>query len=845
MTQFSSDNACSADGRGVLSGWRWLISLSTVLVASCAMFRPLDGGLTIPEPMLKPTRPSELLAAPVTTGSSGESPAPLGTQFLQTPPVPARTRATSGGVPASPPPNATSDMLESAVTLENMPLPLFANAVYGSILKRNVSIDAAVQSRNDLVSLKTGKPVTGAQLAAAAQAVLRSYGVVAQEFDGLVRVVPENSPGSGAVDLRRGRAQPDVPASLRPVFFLVELENTNVSNVTTWIRTFFQGRVTVTDDQPRNAVLLSGQSDSVSAAAEAIQILDQPALRGKYSARINPAFWSATELSSKLVEVLTAQGYYSAASGNQTAPILVIPVAPVNSIIVFAASVETLNHALRWARELDQAPPNRGGKFVTYYVRNTDAAAVAATLQDVLGGGSSVAVAAPTAPGSPAAPAAVRSTGATLSGGGKVVVNAAANSIIIQSTPAEYQQIYSLLQELDRPPRSALIMATVAEVTLSDTEQFGFNWLLKQFTSRGYVVNGSVGPIPTGSTAAANGGLALSIATAAGDPRALLTALASSNRVRVLSNPSIVALNGQEATIQVGQDVPVLTSQISNSNTGGTNGSQGVLQTVQYRSVGIILRVKPIIHAGGRVELDLNQEVSGVSSNNSGIGNSPVVTTRKVQTRLAAQDGATMLIGGLISEQRDGGNAGIPFLKDVPVAGALFRTSANENFSRTELVILLTPYIIEDDFDSRAITSAFRSQFGWAASSGLSPSTGGAGGTVSTGGSSSSVTTVIPQKVDPAEALPEAKSATPSNVKAKPYSVPDKPSEPKNEPIRREEASPRPAQPTATPSPAGQAPAVMPPGGKPGPSVPAAPGTRTVTDDKLRQELLDAIKGGK
>ncbi|MCW5649922.1 MAG: hypothetical protein KIS62_09265 [Ramlibacter sp.] len=839
MTQHFSGKARSEGLEKGLPIWRGLVSLPLVFLAGCAMFRPLDGGLTIPEPMTKLSRPSASLAASMTANSSAEAGASLGTQFLQTPPMPARVLSTTGGTPVVPPPSASADMLESAVTLENMPLPQFANAVYGSILKRNVSIDASVQSRNDLVSLKTGKPVTGEQLAAAAQAVLRSYGVVVSEFNGLVRVVPENSPGSGVVDLRRGRAQPDVPSSLRPVFFLVELENTNVSNVSTWIRTFFQGRVSVTDDQPRNALLLSGQSDSVSAAAEAIQILDQPALRGRYSARVNPAFWSATDLAGKLVEVLTAQGYYSAASGNQTAPILVIPVAAVNSIIVFAANPETLNHALRWARELDQAPPNRGGKFVTYYVRNTDAAAVASTLQDVLGGGSSVATSAPSAPGSPVATAASRSTGATLPGGGKVVVNSAANSIIIQSTPAEYQQIYSLLQELDRPPRSALIMATVAEVTLSDTEQFGFNWLLKQFTSRGYVVNGNVGPVPTNSTAAANGGLALSIATAAGDPRALLTALASSNRVRVLSNPSIVALNGQEATIQVGQDVPVLTSQISNSNTGGTNGSQGVLQTVQYRSVGIILRVKPIIHAGGRVELEMSQEVSGVSSNNSGIGNSPVVTTRKVQTRLAAQDGATMLIGGLISEQRDGSNAGIPFLKDVPVAGALFRTSANDNFSRTELVILLTPYIIEDDFDSRAITRAFRSQFGWAADAGLPASS-------ANGGSVSSSVTSAPADTGRREPSQDGVTSVPAAQQhAKPYIVPDKPEEPRVD-VPRTEA---PRSPARVPSAAG---AAGPASGQNSPRIPAAtplpsvaPVTRTVTDDKLKQELLDAIKGGK
>lgn len=845
---------------------RMVACASTLALASCAMLKPVDTSLALPQPLTKPAR-----AAGEQRESDGGMATDTGlpqTQFLQTPPLPPRGASATGAPPAPAAATGSTDMLESAVTLENMPIPVFANAVFGNILKRNVSIDAAVQSRTDLVSLKTGKPVSGAQLAAAAQAVLRSYGVVATDYDGLVRVVPESSPNSGAVSFRRGRAQPDVPSALRPVFFLAEIENTNAGNISNWIRTFFQGRVTVTDDQARNAVLLSGQSDSVSAAAEAIQLLDQPALRGQLSARINPAFWSAPELAGRLVEVLTAQGYYAAQSANQTAPILVIPIPAVNSVIVFAANTETLNHVLRWARELDQAPPNKGGKYVTYYVRNTDASEVARTLQDVLGGGSGAAATVSATPGAPAAAAARVSTPGTLPGGGRVVVNAAANSIIIQSTPAEYQQIYSLLQELDRPPRSALIMATVAEVRLSDTEQFGFSWLLKQFTSGGYNVNTRVGPTPVAGTTGA--GLALSIASVAGDPRALLTALASSNRVRVLSNPSIVALSGYEATIQVGEDVPVLTSQISNANTGGTNGSQGVLQTVQYRSVGIILRVRPVVHAGGRVDLEMNQEVSGVSSNNSGLGNSPVVTTRRIQTRLSAQDGNTMLLGGLIREQRDGGNAGVPFFKDIPVAGSLFRTSANDNFERTELVVLLTPYVIEDDFDSRAVTNAFRSQFGWAKGGGLGvmapekvgsgspgvspvPGAGGAGDSSASGRGAGGA----------------SPAAMPS--KAKPYVVPDEPAlklKPSMQPYEAQpssspagsplpaggaaapgsqsggsSSSPAPAAAKAVPGPAAKAAGGASAGSGTTPAVPK--GTQPVGDEKLRRELLDAAQGAK
>ena len=628
-----------------------------------------------------------------------------------------------------------------------------------------------------------------------------------------MRIVPSAGVGGASPEIIRGRAQPDVPGAIRPIFYLAELENTSYANAVTWVRTMFQGRVTVTEDPPRNAIMLSGQSDSVMAAVETIQTLDRPVLRGRYSARLTPVFWSAADMSARLVEVLTAQGYNASQNPSATAPILILPIAPVNSVAVFALSEEALNHTLRWARDLDQTPPTRsGGRYITYYVRNTDATGVAKTLQDVLGGGPPAA-AAPA--GAAAAPRAANNS--------RVVVNADANSIIIQSNPTEYQQIYGLLQELDRPARSALIMATVAEVSLTDDEQFGFNWLLNQFKSGGYRINGGMGPVPRGGVASASG-IALNIATLAGDPRALLTALATSSRVRVLSNPSIVAINGQTASIQVGQDVPILTSQISNSNTG-TGTGQGILQTVQYRNVGIILKVKPVIHSGGRIDLEISQEVSGVSTASTGLGNSPVVNTRKVDTRLTVVDGNTMLIGGLISEQRDGANAGLPWLKDIPVAGALFRSSANNKITRTELVLLITPHVLEDDFDSRAMTEAFRSQFAW-------------------GGE---IPLAFKEQSNPNTGVPPAQSrnAPAQNESAKPYVLPDAP-------VGRPAvgtAQPRMQYPQAVPqdSPGGVTPLATPPG-KPNNPTPnsTAPGAgRPVTDEKLRQELLDAIGGKK
>jgi general secretion pathway protein D len=172
-----------------------------------------------------------------------------------------------------------------------------------------------------------------------------------------------------------------------------------------------------------------------------------------------------------------------------------------------------------------------------------------------------------------------------------------------------------------------------------------------------------------------------------------------------------VARNGETATIQVGEEVPIVTSQQTNAATAGT----GVLQTIQYRSTGVILRVRPVIHIGGRVELDVSQEVSAAQRTTTGVNISPTFLTRKVESKLSLADGATVLLGGLISQQDNKGESGVPLLKDIPIVGQAFRTNTGTT-ERTELLVLITPYVIGNDYEARAITDAFRSQLGpWAA----------------------------------------------------------------------------------------------------------------------------------
>lgn len=651
----------------------------------------------LPERPADPAAPALALApeAPALASSASAATAPRdNTRVFQTPAARSATRSATRANPAVSTPAEPN--IEASVSLEQLPLPVFIDTVYATILKRNVSVDPAIAARKELVSLKSGKTLSAPALADATRALLKSYGLVVTEFDNLVRITPAGGNAGYLPELQRGRASPDVPQSLRPIFYMVELESVSPASVSSWLKTLFGQRVTVQDDLVRQAVLLSGQTDDVSAALEAIQVLDQPLMRGRNSARIAPLYWSADELSKKLTEVLQAQGYSVGNTGSAQAPVILLPIGPLNSVIVFASSEPVLNHVLRWATELDQPASGRGSAgYFTYAVRNMDAAELAKTLQEVM---------------NPATAAA--NSNAVKS---RVVVNAASNTLIIQGSPTEYQQWFGLLQELDRPARTALVSVTVAEVALDNTETLGFRWILDQFRLGGFNVNLS-SLTNTGSTS----GMVAQINSRTSSTNALLNALASASKARILANPSILARNGETASIQVGQDVPIITQQQQATSGSSVPGgsSANVLQTIQYRNTGVILNVKPVIHAGGRIDLDVSQEVSAVVATDLGLQTTPTFSNRKLTTKLSVADGTTVLLGGLMREDNTISDSGIPLFKDIPVVGHLFKSSTDKRV-RTELVVLVTPYVINDEFEARAITDAFRRQFGWDSSTPL------------------------------------------------------------------------------------------------------------------------------
>jgi general secretion pathway protein D len=412
-----------------------------------------------------------------------------------------------------------------------------------------------------------------------------------------------------------------------------------------------------------------------------------------------------------LTEILTQEGYSvgtASTAGATQFPITLLPIAGINSVIVFAQSKDVIAHIVEWSKVLDKpAEKSTGRSFFSYQVRNTDASRLAETVQQLISGASTRPT--PQPQQSSATPNSGAPTSIASSGG--VVVDKATNTILFKASSDDYADIVRLLRELDRAARQVLIEVTVAQVTLTDNLKVGVDWIFSRLNSGGRNVTQLGGN--TGGAATTFGsfvGLAVTQLDGSGGPRAVLNALGSNDEVTLLSSPRVLARNGEQASIQVGDDVPVLTSQQTSSATGGN----GLISTVQYRNTGTILKIKPVIHSSDQVDMDITQEVSKVGSSAAGGINSPTISKNSIDTRLTLKHGSTYVLAGLITNDITKSGSGVPFLKDIPILGQAFKSSTDKKI-RSELVILITPYIISDDGEARAVTDAFRKQLGsWA-----------------------------------------------------------------------------------------------------------------------------------
>ena len=311
------------------------------------------------------------------------------------------------------------------------------------------------------------------------------------------------------------------------------------------------------------------------------------------------------------------------------------------------------------------------------------------------------------------------------------------NSLLIYADQGNYKIIESALQQVDQPQLQVAIDATIAEVDLTDELQFGVQFFLSSHAlglrpDQGSILNSTATAAPTTAAqqAAAAASTATSTAATAGtavntfinrafpgfnflvgqeaQPAMILSALHTVTGVKVLSNPSLVVVNNQSATLQVGNQVPISTGSASVLN-AATASSNTIVNTVDYRNTGIILHVSPRVSANGNVRLEIEQEISNVLPGSAANALNPTIQERKVKSSISIANGQTVLLAGLIQDQKNDNKSGIPLLDQLEGIGNAFSSQDNQK-SRTELIIFIRPQIIRDSTDAHTVAEELRSK---------------------------------------------------------------------------------------------------------------------------------------
>ena len=615
----------------------------------------------------------------------------------------------------------------TALNFVNADIAEVAKTVLGDYLKVNYVIDASVLGA---ITLQTSRPLKRDEVLPALEQALRLAGLAIVRQDNLFRVVPlsEATRQNGVIQLGSVAAKtPGFGIEIVPLRFV------GVQEMQHLLESVAPNGAILRADPARNLLLIAGSSQERAAILENINLFDADWMSGMSFALLPLKSADAKSIVAELNQV----------TGGKDGPlgglVRLTSIERMNAVLAISPQPRYLDELRSWVNRLDRAQATSEKRIFVYYVQNGRARDLANALTKVLYGTStedrSSPAAGSTAPGevpqqllsqlstpsggsTPQLPAfpdrakvgggtdaqdsSTGSAGSDPSGGSSnrmhITADERNNALLILALPHEYELIEAALIKLDVPPLQVMLEAAVAEVTLTNELKYGIQYFFKSGSSH-TITNSNAA---NGSISASFPGFAYSF-TSGRDIQVVLSALEDVTRVDVLSSPQILVLNNQTASLQVGDQVPIATQEATST----TTSDAPLVNSIQYHDTGVILKVTPHVNESGLVQMDVSQEVSDVGATTSSSLNSPTIQQRKINSTVAVQDGETVALGGLIKDSRSRERSGIPVLQDIPYIGNLFGTTNNSG-TRTELLVMITPHVIQGVQKLRNVTDELR-----------------------------------------------------------------------------------------------------------------------------------------
>ena len=710
---------------------------------------PPPSAETPPAPVPQPLPP----LPPVSVGPRTEGPPPVAVEPPRMPQIPQP--------PTAPPVPAAQRGRFVVLNFDNADVETVIQAA-SEIIGFNYVLSPDVRGK---VTVQTSGRIAQEEVFGVLLAILEVHGFTAVKAGNLYKIVRIEGARERAVPTIVGPTPDPNRTTDEIVTQIVPIKYSSVADLSALLRPLISTRGTLIAHRETNVLIITETASNIRRLLDIIRLVDVQVAQEELQI-IPITYADSAELATILTQLfasgrvrLTAPGTPPAAvpgppggpapgqpggATTERAP-LIIPERRSNSLIVHAKKheVETIK---RLVSQLD-VNIYGGRRVFIYYAENAKAKDLAATLNSIYGSREGAAGAgagppptplrpgAPPPPPVPAAfpgPAGGAPGAAELLAEGQVrfIADEVTNAVIVTTFPRSWTEIENTIKQLDRMPRQVLIEVLVAEVTLDEELRLGIDWAVRQ--GRFNVANINTGPPGLPTSAPPEGGL-ITLPRGVAGPAALLgpfghgltaftfatdqfimmlNALASENKVNVVSNPHVMTSENKKAVINVSRSVPIVTSQTTGQVAAATTTATtttttaGLNQTVEYRDAGVILTVTPRIGERGTVALDVKQEVNQIGPNVQPT-NSPSFIKREAETSVVLLNNMTLVLGGLIQENVTIDNRGIPLLKDIPIFGWLFRFTGRR-VEKTELLLLITPRVIGTAIDAARITNEMR-----------------------------------------------------------------------------------------------------------------------------------------
>lgn len=673
--------------------------LLVVMLAACTPERPV---IMTPPPEVRAPAPSARSNEPVVISGDEDSTDPKTVIFpaegVQIPPR-ARAQGPTG------PGDVTIDFADADVRD-------VVRAVLGDSLKVAFQIDPAVQGR---VTLKTSAPLRREDVISALETALKVNGAVIVYADNVYNIVPateaqKRTDGFEIAGTARAR-MPGFGIEIVPLRFIAAAEMKKV------LEPIAPTGGILSVDATRNLLILSGTSPERTAMLDTIRLFDVDYMRGMSYALVRPDHVDAPQLAQELTRV------FASVKGPGASLLRFVPLSRVNTLLIASPSSALLKDVSKWVTRLDVPPRGPGRRIYYYRLQNAKAEDVARALASVYGSGAvdlssiqsepedqpsvdgfETGVDAPPPPNPNAPPVATTAPQTRAEGvrgsdrGPHIAIDQANNALIVRADGTEYASLERFLREIDVAPDQVLIEATIAEITLNDELKYGVEWFFKN-ADQSFKLSKS------GTISNFFPGFAFRYTVP--DVDVALSALGTVTDVKVIFSQKLLTLNNKMAMLQVGDQVPIITQTATGVRTAT---DLTVVNSVQLRDTGILLRVTPRVGKSGTVFVDVKQEVSNAVTTDTSDIDSPTIQQRKISNTIAVQDGDSIVLGGLIRDTQTYGDSGVPYLKDVPVLGKLFGTTDVKG-DRTELLVFLRPRIVRSAAAAREMTEDLRNGF--------------------------------------------------------------------------------------------------------------------------------------